>query len=629
MGESHQNTPAADTPQLEALLDELLALRAHLDRRSVERLAPYVDSLELPGSRDSACNLAHYLALREFDRRPLQQALARNGLSSLGRCEAHVLGTIDQVIHLLARALHRDPPMDRLACPTVGFEQGSDRLAANAARVLGPAHTTRAVRIMVTLATRAAEDPVHVRELLQAGMDCARINCAHDTPELRQRMIRHVRAQAAELGRPCRIVMDLAGPKLRTGPLEPYTRPLHIRPHRDVRGVIRRPATVLLCTSEMDEGGLVPDTDARLGLPAALGAQLRVGDRLVFEDTRAKQRAITIERELGPGRWLGSCGKSCYIDAGTRVRLERRAQGRKANHEDGFHFTGFALEPVELRVYRGDPLLLRRDQAPGHPARVDAAGHVTTPATIGCMGELALPPVAPGDPVWFDDGTIGAQVLEVREEGLLLRITQAKPGGSLIRSDKGINFPQNPMHGCSLTPKDLADLDMVAREADAVGYSFVESAEDMRLLMQELAQRDAAGLPIIAKIETRQAVRNLPEIILSTIGQHPLGIMIARGDLAVELGPERLAEMQEEILWICEAAHIPVVWATQVLETLVKKGTVSRPELTDAAMANRAECVMLNKGPYVTHAVQTLADILARMHDHQVKKTAQLRALHW
>ncbi|HDP89294.1 MAG TPA: pyruvate kinase [Thioalkalivibrio sp.] len=626
MGETHQHIPSG-TPELEALLGELQALRTHLDQRSVERLAPYVDILDLPGSRESACNLAQYLALREFDRRPLQQALARNGLSSLGRSEAHVLGTIDQVIHLLARALDRDPRLVRPACPTVGFEQGSDRLAANAERVLGSAD--RGVRIMVTLSNYAAEEPAHVRELLLAGMDCARINCAHDTPELRQRMVRNVREQANALGRPCQIVMDLAGPKLRTGPLESYTRPLHIRPHRDVRGVIRRPATILLCAPEIDEGGLVPDTDARLGLPAGLGAGLRVGDRLVFEDTRAKQRAITIERELGPGRWLGSCGKSCYIDAGTRVRLERRAQGRKANHEGSFHFTGFTLEPVELRMYRDDPLLLRRDQAPGHPARVDASGHVTTPATIGCMGELALPPVAPGDPVWFDDGTIGAQVLEVREEGMLLRITQAKPGGSLIRSDKGINFPQNPMHGCSLTPKDLADLDLIARDADAVGYSFVESADDMRLLMQELAQRDATGLPIIAKIETRQAVRNLPEIILSTIGQHPLGIMIARGDLAVELGPERLAEMQEEILWICEAAHIPVVWATQVLETLVKKGTVSRPELTDAAMSNRAECVMLNKGPYVTHAVQTLSDILARMHDHQVKKTAQLRALHW
>ena len=103
--------------------------------------------------------------------------------------------------------------------------------------------------------------------------------------------------------------------------------------------------------------------------------------------------------------------------------------------------------------------------------------------------------------------------------------------------------------------------------------------------------------------------------------------MIARGDLAVECGFERLAEVQEEILWLCEAAHVPVIWATQVLETLAKQGLPSRAEVTDAAMAHRAECVMLNKGPYVVQAVQALDDILRRMHGHQAKKTPMLREL--
>ncbi len=72
----------------------------------------------------------------------------------------------------------------------------------------------------------------------------------------------------------------------------------------------------------------------------------------------------------------------------------------------------------------------------------------------------------------------------------------------------------------------------------------------------------------------------------------------------MECGYQRLAEVQEEILWICEAAHVPVIWATQVLETLAKKGMPSRSEITDAAMGERAECVMLNKGPYATTTCQ-------------------------
>ena len=120
----------------------------------------------------------------------------------------------------------------------------------------------------------------------------------------------------------------------------------------------------------------------------------------------------------------------------------------------------------------------------------------------------------------------------------------------------------------------------------------------------------------------------MPDIIIQAASRQPLGIMIARGDLAVEVGYRRLAELQEEIMWVCESAHIPVIWATQVLENLVKTGLPSRAEITDAAMGERAECVMLNKGPYIVEAVTVLTNILQRMEQHQYKKTSQLRALH-
>jgi pyruvate kinase len=105
------------------------------------------------------------------------------------------------------------------------------------------------------------------------------------------------------------------------------------------------------------------------------------------------------------------------------------------------------------------------------------------------------------------------------------------------------------------------------------------------------------------------------------------GVKIARGDLAVECGYERLAEIQEEILWMAEASHTPVIWATQVLESLAKSGIPSRAEITDAAMGERAECVMLNKGPYILEAVRALDNILTRMQAHQRKKSAMLRPL--
>jgi pyruvate kinase len=182
-----------------------------------------------------------------------------------------------------------------------------------------------------------------------------------------------------------------------------------------------------------------------------------------------------------------------------------------------------------------------------------------------------------------------------------------------------------------LTEKDRDDLAFIVQHADMVGYSFVQTANDVMLLEEELQRWHVPGRPapaLVLKIETKQAIRNLPELIVQAAGHRPTAVMIARGDLAVEIGYNRMAEMQEEMLWLCEAAHVPVIWATQVLETLAKEGVPSRAEVTDAAMAVRAECVMLNKGPFITEAVQLLDDVLTRMLAHQQKKTAQLRALH-
>src|SRR5690606_29945579 len=154
------------------------------------------------------------------------------------------------------------------------------------------------------------------------------------------------------------------------------------------------------------------------------------------------------------------------------------------------------------------------------------------------------------------------------------------------------------------------DLDFVASHADLVGLSFAQSLADLEALRAALAERGTPALPIIAKIETAAGVDNLPEMLLGMTGRQPFGVMIARGDLMVEIGGERMAELQEEMLWLCEAAQVPVIWATQVLETLAKKGTLSRPEITDAAAAARADCVMLNKGPHLLRALQVLVDIL-------------------
>lgn len=200
------------------------------------------------------------------------------------------------------------------------------------------------------------------------------------------------------------------------------------------------------------------------------------------------------------------------------------------------------------------------------------------------------------------------------------------PEGRLA-GDQGINLPDSKLELPALTCKDIEDLEAVARHADLVGLSFVQRPRDVEALRTQLKALKADHLGIVLKIETRRAFERLPELMLAAMHCRSAGVMIARGDLAVECGYERLAEVQEEILWAAEAAHMPVIWATQVLETLAKTGQPSRAEITDAAMGERAECVMLNKGPHIIEAIRTLDDILRRMQAHQSKKRALLRAL--
>ena len=167
----------------------------------------------------------------------------------------------------------------------------------------------------------------------------------------------------------------------------------------------------------------------------------------------------------------------------------------------------------------------------------------------------------------------------------------------------------------------------MARHADLVGLSFANCAADVEALNGHLTRLGGKRPSVVLKIETRRRFENLPAMLLKGMETPGVAVMIARGDLAVECGFERLAEVQEEILWICEAAHCPVIWATQVLETMAKEGMPSRAEITDAAMGHRAECVMLNKGPHVVKAVRMLDDILKRMEAHQTKKTPMMREL--
>jgi pyruvate kinase len=249
----------------------------------------------------------------------------------------------------------------------------------------------------------------------------------------------------------------------------------------------------------------------------------------------------------------------------------------------------------------------------------------TNEKVIRCSASQIISQLQVGERILFDDGLLEARVEQCLSKHVriqVLRISSKKP---FIKAEKGINFPDSFLQIASLTEFDLKCLPFILKHADMVGYSFVRNEKDVAALRGKI--HTSKKIAVIIKIETPEAVKNLPAILFESLKDENTGVMIARGDLAVEIGFERMSEIQEEILWICEAAHVPVIWATQVLENLNKSGIATRSEITDAAHAAQADCVMINKGSHTVKVIETLRDVLERIGGHHVKKRYTFRPL--
>lgn len=242
---------------------------------------------------------------------------------------------------------------------------------------------------------------------------------------------------------------------------------------------------------------------------------------------------------------------------------------------------------------------------------------------VGCTLPGIVVQMQVGDRVFFDDGVVETTVIAKHPFAAELQVDRIS-GKPFLKGERGINFPDTIISLPALTDFDRECLPFIQEHADMVGFSFIQTVSDLVELQEALGERP---VPIIIKVEKAGAVANLPALILQGMTQERYGVMIARGDLAVEIGFERLSEIQEEILWLCEAAHAPVIWATQVLESLNKKGIATRAEVTDAATAAMAECVMINKGVNTVQVIETLKDIFYRSARHREKKRYTFRPL--
>lgn len=440
---------------------------------------------------DAARNLIHYLALRNEDIRDLQDQLHICGLSSLASAESHIHRQVQAIRERLGKRY--DP--DELDPCTYTFNH--KQLGEKNKKLFGKKKDSLIPHIMVTFDSSFAENYSFIKNLLQNGMNVARINCAHDNETTWARMIHHLKRAMHHTGMTCKIYMDLAGPKIRT--------------------------------------------------------------KLINKGNKKGKAKL----EEGKIFWLA----------------------------------------YEANDFEKDDVVISPDE----------------PGIITMLKK--------GERVYIDDGMIKGEIENTNGEKATVRVVRISSTKHHIKNDKGINFPDSDIRIESMTEFDKACLPFVCEYADLVGYSFVRYPSDISVLQRSLKENSSNPPKIILKIETPEAVKNLPGLLLQGMKDEVFGVMIARGDLAVEIGFERMGEIQEEILWICEAAHAPVVWATQVLESLNKTGMATRSEITDAAHAAMAECIMINKGDHTIKVIETLRNILHRIGGHHIKKRFLFRPL--
>ncbi len=583
--------------RLDALSQGLLALRKAIDEeeaRQRQRIAA-----ALPKHRLSATNLAHYLGLRKQDIRPLQLELAALGLSSLGRCEGHVRDTL---IRLCAWLSTQRSAATR-AADELDWAKAEALLHENTRALFGPRPAGRHVYIMVTAPDAVDATPGWAEKVVKAGADVLRINGAHETPREWETIASTFKARATAHGKTGRVFVDLPGPKLRVEIRQLEEAVLHFPRRKDRLGKTLEPTQVLLVAAYT--GG------AQIPVPPDWLSKLRSGDTLRLTDAGERERSLVVHGP-GEGGVLAECDRSLYVTSGLPLAWRR---GDRVLGEG--RVGALPMQSRTLVVSVGDSVLLNASgESDNSEQRVLA---FPEPELLGQVRQ--------GERVIVDDGKVVAVVETVGPDGLVCRVTQTIKPRARLRSGKGIAFPDSQLSLRELGPQDEVALQFALRHADGVEVSFVSTSRDVARIGERLK---AAGRPefgMTLKLETRGAIRHLASILFEALRYDSVGLMIARGDLAVELSFEKLAELQEEILWFGEACHLPVIWATQVLDSATHTGLATRAEVTDAAMSMRAECVMLNKGPHIGTAVRMLADIIRKMEAHQYKKRSLYRPL--
>ena len=221
--------------------------------------------------------------------------------------------------------------------------------------------------------------------------------------------------------------------------------------------------------------------------------------------------------------------------------------------------------------------------------------------------------VKPGDTILIDDGLVGLTVKEVNNDDIVCEVQNS----GIVKNHKGVNVPGVKVNLPAITEKDRSDIEFgIEQGIDFIAASFVRKVSDVLAIREILEENNATHIKIISKIENQEGVDNLDEII-----EVSDGIMVARGDLGVEIPTEEIPVVQKLMIKKCNEAGKPVITATQMLDSMIRNPRPTRAEVTDVANAiyDGTDAIMLSgetaAGKYPVEAVKTMATIAKRAEE--------------
>lgn len=317
--------------------------------------------------------------------------------------------------------------------------------------------------------------------------------------------------------------------------------------------------------------------------------------RLNFSHASPQEHGETMERVRAIAKDLGHHVAILQDLPGPKVRTGKFADG---------------VSSVTLK--RGDRLVLTNQDVPGTAERISVGYH-----------DLPVD-VAVGNRLYLQDGAITLRILETTTSEI---VTNVEAGGEL-RAQQGINYPDGSLNVSAVSDRDLAFLAFgLEQGVDYVAVSFVKSSEDVNRVKAFIGERNGTAR-VLAKIEKHEALEDIDNIIAVADG-----IMVARGDLGIEIPLERVPLVQKDLIARCNRASKPVVTATQMLESMTTNFRPTRAETTDVANAilDGTDAVMLSgetaRGAYPVEAVRVMAEIAREVEKEYPHELLQLRRL--